>query len=48
MKDLLEKCQSLIDEIKHLPQEEQEIANDLLGEWIDLPEALKKSEDLGK
>jgi hypothetical protein len=44
MKNILEKCQELLDEINQLPQDEQEIANEFLGEWIDLPEALKKAE----
>ena len=46
MKGILEKCDELLKEIKQLPQEEQDIANEFLGEWIDLPEALKKSEEL--
>lgn len=44
MNNILEKCQELLDEIKQLPQDEQDIANEFLGEWIDLPEALKKAE----
>lgn len=46
MKSILEKCDALIKEINQLPQDEQDIVNEFLGEWIDLPEALKKSEEL--
>ncbi len=40
--ELLDRCKSLILGIKTIPEEQQEILDDFIGEWITYEEAEEK------